>query len=196
MQGHRGRPWGHQPWPGGGWRRPRPACGRRASFLNIHVPYAHTTSQSGDVRDGYRFPHVIIKVLLACGNYRILYIPSVPLALLPPTYTQHTTHLRLRYLSSHRVARPWARRAARVLFVSVGRRSMVIPAMAHAPCCGARISPLSPPKSSSCRRRHVLCLRSRRLGQPRTRRLAWPRNPRAISPESSRTTLALCPRSR
>ena len=30
-------PWA---WPGaGGWRRPRPACGRRASFLNIHVPY-------------------------------------------------------------------------------------------------------------------------------------------------------------
>ena len=44
LQGHRGRPWGHQPWPGGGWRRPRPACGRRASVLNIHVPYTHTTS--------------------------------------------------------------------------------------------------------------------------------------------------------
>ena len=29
--------WGQirEPWPG--WRRPRPACGRRASFLNIHV---------------------------------------------------------------------------------------------------------------------------------------------------------------
>ena len=47
--GHRGRPdlrlgpsRGHQPWPGGSWRRPRPACGRRASFLNIHaVPYAY-----------------------------------------------------------------------------------------------------------------------------------------------------------
>ena len=30
--------------PGGGWRRPRPACGRRASFLHIHVRYTHTTS--------------------------------------------------------------------------------------------------------------------------------------------------------
>ena len=29
------RPWGHQPWPGGGWWRPRPACGRRVSFLHI-----------------------------------------------------------------------------------------------------------------------------------------------------------------
>ena len=41
----RGRPWGHQPWPGGdSWRRPRPACGRRASLLHIHVPYTHATS--------------------------------------------------------------------------------------------------------------------------------------------------------
>ena len=37
------RPW-VQSWPGGGSRRPWPACGRRASFLNIHVPYTHTTS--------------------------------------------------------------------------------------------------------------------------------------------------------
>ena len=44
LQGHRGRPWGHQPWPGGGWRRPRPACEKRASILHIHVRYTHTTS--------------------------------------------------------------------------------------------------------------------------------------------------------
>ena len=37
FHGHRGRPRGLQSWPGSGSRRPRPACGRRASFLNIHV---------------------------------------------------------------------------------------------------------------------------------------------------------------
>ena len=33
-----------------GWRRPRrrPACGRRASFLNIHVRYSCATSPQGD----------------------------------------------------------------------------------------------------------------------------------------------------
>ena len=44
LQGHPGRPWGHQPWRGVGWRRPRPACGRRASFLHIHVSYTHAAS--------------------------------------------------------------------------------------------------------------------------------------------------------
>ena len=44
FQGHRGRPRGLQSWPGGGWRRPWRACGRRASFLNIHVPMTHATS--------------------------------------------------------------------------------------------------------------------------------------------------------
>ena len=33
-----------QPWPGGGWRRPWRACGRRASFLNIHVCTTRATS--------------------------------------------------------------------------------------------------------------------------------------------------------
>ena len=34
LQGHRGRPWGHQPWPGGGWRRPTGL--RKASELFKH----------------------------------------------------------------------------------------------------------------------------------------------------------------
>ena len=41
LAGHReadlGSLGGHQPWPGGGWRRPRPACGRRASFLHKFI---------------------------------------------------------------------------------------------------------------------------------------------------------------
>ena len=45
-QGHRCRPWGHQAWPGGGWRRPWRACGRRASFLNYHVHTTHATRQA------------------------------------------------------------------------------------------------------------------------------------------------------
>ena len=51
--------WGHQPWPGGGWRRPRPACGRRASsFLHNHVPYTHTTSRElDDVIDDMNHEH-------------------------------------------------------------------------------------------------------------------------------------------
>ena len=47
FQGHRDRPWGRQPWPGGGWRRPRLACGKRASFLHNHVRYTHATSRVG-----------------------------------------------------------------------------------------------------------------------------------------------------
>ena len=38
--GHQDQPWR---WPGGGWRRLRPACGRRASVLHIHVPYTVLT---------------------------------------------------------------------------------------------------------------------------------------------------------
>ena len=38
LQGHRGRPWGHQPWPGGGWRRGHTAGlrKRKASELFKH----------------------------------------------------------------------------------------------------------------------------------------------------------------
>ena len=45
LHGHRGRPRGLQPWPCGRSRRSFRACGRRASFLNIHVHLTHATSQ-------------------------------------------------------------------------------------------------------------------------------------------------------
>ena len=42
---HRGRPRGLQSWPGGGSRRPWPACGRQTSFLNVHEHMTHATSR-------------------------------------------------------------------------------------------------------------------------------------------------------
>ena len=43
---HRSRPRGLQSWPGGGSRRPWPACGRHTSFLNVHVQMTHATSRT------------------------------------------------------------------------------------------------------------------------------------------------------
>ena len=45
FHGHRGRPRGLQSWPGGGSRRPWPACGRQTSFLNVHDRMTHATRQ-------------------------------------------------------------------------------------------------------------------------------------------------------
>ena len=65
LQGHRGQPWGHQPWPGGGWRRPLPACGRRASFLNIHVTILYTQAQPA--RGGVHGPPSMVFLYLQSG---------------------------------------------------------------------------------------------------------------------------------
>ena len=47
FHGHRGRPSRpFQSWPGGGSRRPWPACGRQTSFLNVHVHMTHATSRN------------------------------------------------------------------------------------------------------------------------------------------------------